>query len=60
MTYNLFSYDVTVAHQNREVQDYLQKVRTDDKDAALFVGFDKLAQTIKSWSANGRAKQLEQ
>jgi hypothetical protein len=58
MTYNLFEYDVGLANQNQEIQDYLQKVRTESKDAALFVGFDKLAQIIKSWNTTGRAKQL--
>jgi hypothetical protein len=58
MTYNLFAFDVALAHQNQEVQDYLQKVRTEAKDVTLYVGFDKLAQVIKSWNADGTAKQL--
>ncbi|WP_316190370.1 hypothetical protein [Bradyrhizobium sp. SZCCHNS2096] len=59
MIYNLFAFDVALAHKNQEITGFLKKVRSDNRDLALFVGFDKLADLVESWSADSSAKKLE-
>ena len=56
MIFALFSYDIGLAYKNHEVQEYVREVQA--KDASLFVGFNKLAQTIETWKSAGRVKRL--
>lgn len=59
MIYNLFAFDVALAHKNQEIMGFLKRVRSGNRDPALFVGFDKLADLVESWSAGSSARRLE-
>lgn len=45
MLYSGFSYDILKTYDNQEIQQYLKKIRIENKD--LFAGFDALAQSLK-------------
>ncbi|TRZ64295.1 MAG: hypothetical protein D4Q79_01850 [Spirochaetia bacterium] len=44
MLYNAFAYDIVKTYQNKEIQDYLSKIRQDDN--SFFRGFEVLAQDL--------------
>jgi len=44
MLYNAFSYDIIKTYQNKEIQDYLSKIR--QEDSSFFRGFELLAKDL--------------
>ena len=44
MLYNAFAYDIVKTYQNKEIQNYLSKIRQEDN--SFFRGFGALAQDI--------------
>ncbi len=44
MLYNAFSYDIVKTYQNKEIQDYLSKIR--QEDSSFFRGFGLLAEDL--------------
>jgi len=44
MLYNAFSYDIIKTYQNKEIQDYLSKIRQENN--SFFLGFELLAQDL--------------
>lgn len=44
MLYNAFAYDIVKTYQNKEIQNYLKKIRQEDN--SFFRGFEVLAQDI--------------
>lgn len=44
MLYNAFSYWVVTTYQNKEIQDYLSKIR--EEDESFFLGFEILAKDL--------------
>lgn len=45
MLYSGFSYDISKTYDNQEIQQYLKKIRINNKD--FFGGFDALAKSLK-------------
>lgn len=46
MLYDIFSYDIEKAYCNQEIQQYLHKVRTAEKQPDLFLGFEQLSKKL--------------
>ena len=44
MLYNAFSYDIVRTYQNKEIKNYLSKIR--QEDSSFFRGFEVLAQDL--------------
>ena len=44
MLYNAFAYDIVKTYQNKEIQNYLSKIRQEDN--SFFRGFDALSKDI--------------